>query len=74
MSGLKIAAILLIVAGTLGLAYGGFRYTQATHHATIGPMEMTVTEHRTVNIPIWAGVGAIVVGTVLLLTSKKSTA
>jgi uncharacterized membrane protein YidH (DUF202 family) len=74
MSGLKIAAILLIVAGTLGLAYGGFRYARETHHATIGPMEMSVSEQRTVKVPVWAGVGAIVVGAVLLLTRKKSTA
>jgi len=74
MSGLKTAAIVLIVAGTLGLAYGGFRYTQETHRATIGPMEMSVTEQRTVNIPVWAGVGAIAVGAVLLLTRRKSAA
>jgi len=71
MSGLKIGAILLIVAGVLALAFGTFKYNQETHRATIGPMEMSVTEQRTVNIPVWAGVGAIVVGAVLLLARKK---
>jgi LPXTG-motif cell wall-anchored protein len=74
MSGLKIGAILLIVAGTLGLAYGTFSYTRQTHHASMGPMELSVSEERTVNVPVWAGVGAIVVGAVLLLVRKKSKA
>lgn len=74
MSGLKIAAILLIVAGALGLAYGAFSYNRETHHASVGPMEISVSEHRTVNVPVWAGVGAIVVGAVLLLVGKKSEA
>lgn len=71
MSALKFAAILLIVAGVLGLAFGAFRYNRETHRATVGPMEMSVTEQRTVNVPVWAGVGAILVGAVLLLARKK---
>ncbi len=64
MSGLKIVAIILIVLGVLGLAYGGFTYTKATHD--IGPI--SIKEKETVNIPLWAGVAAVVVGGVLLLT------
>ena len=64
MDGLKIVAILLIVLGILGLAYGGFTYTKATHE--VGPI--SIKEKETVNIPLWAGVGALVVGVVLLLT------
>jgi uncharacterized membrane protein YidH (DUF202 family) len=71
MSALRLGAIVLIVAGVLGLAFGTFKFGRETHHATVGPMEMSVTEHRTVNIPVWAGVGAIVVGAVLLLARKK---
>ena len=71
MSGLKLGAILLIVAGALGLAFGTFNINRETHRATVGPMEMSVTEHQTVNVPVWAGLGAIVVGTVLLLARKK---
>jgi uncharacterized membrane protein YidH (DUF202 family) len=73
MNPLRLAAILLIVAGVLGLAYGAFGYNQ-THHASVGPMEMSVTEHRTVNVPVWAGVGAIAVGAVLLVVRPKSKA
>jgi LPXTG-motif cell wall-anchored protein len=40
----------------------------------MGPMEDSVSEERTVNVPVWAGVGAIVVGAVLLLVRKQSKA
>ena len=72
MSAVKIAAIVLIAAGILGLVYGGFRYTKETHEATIGPLELSVKDKETVNVPVWAGVGAIVIGGILLLVPKKS--
>jgi TRAP-type C4-dicarboxylate transport system permease small subunit len=73
MSAIKIAAVVLIVAGVLGLAYGSFSYTKETHHATLGPIDLSVKDRETINVPVWAGVGAIVVGGVLLLlgTSKR---
>ena len=72
MSPLKIVAILLLVAGTLGLVYGGFTYTSDTHRADMGPLHMTVKEKDRVNIPVWAGVGAIVVGGLLLVGGKRT--
>ena len=71
MSALKIVAILLIVAGIIGLVYGGITYTKTTHDAKIGPIEVSVKDKETVNIPVWAGVGAIVVGGVLLLRAQE---
>jgi TRAP-type C4-dicarboxylate transport system permease small subunit len=71
MNPVKIIAIVLIVAGSLGLAYGGFSYTQETHDVKLGPLEFSVKEKKTVNIPIWAGVAAIVVGGLLLVTGRK---
>ena len=71
MSALKIVGIVLIVAGILGLVYGGFSFTKDTHQAKIGPLELQVKEKETVNIPVWAGVGAIVVGAALLLVPAK---
>ena len=71
MNAIKIAAIVLIVAGVLGLAYGGFSYTKDTHAAKIGPIELKVTEKETVNVPIWVGVGAIVIGGVLLVLGER---
>ena len=72
MSAVKIAAIALIAAGILALVYGGFSYTKETHEAKIGSLELSVTDKETVNVPVWAGVAAIVVGGALLLVPRKS--
>ena len=71
MNAVKMAAIALIAAGILGLAYGSFSYTKETHEAKLGPIELSVSEKQTVNVPVWAGVGAIVIGGVLLLVGSK---
>lgn len=72
MSGARIAAIALIVLGVLGLAYGSFTYTKDTHKTKLGPFEFSVKDKETVNVPVWAGVGAIVGGVVLLVARKKA--
>ena len=71
MNPVKIAAIALILAGGLGLAYGSFSYTKETHKATLGSIELSVKDKETVNVPVWAGVGAIVLGGVLLLAGGR---
>ena len=71
MNPIKMAALVLIVTGILGLAYGGFSYTKETHEAKVGPIELTMKDKETVNIPVWAGVGAIAIGGVLLLLAGK---
>ncbi len=73
MNPVKIAAIVLIVAGILGLVYGSFTYTKETHEANLGPIEMTVKDKETVNVPVWAGVGAIALGAALLLFGNKKS-
>ena len=67
MKSFKTLAIVMIVAGTIGLAYGGFSYTKENHKAKIGSLELSVTENKTVNVPVWAGVTAIAIGGVMLL-------
>ena len=71
MNSTKIAAIVLIVAVVLGLAYGQFTYTKETHDAKLGPIELSVKDKETVNIPVWLGVGAIVIGAGLLLVGGR---
>jgi hypothetical protein len=71
MSATKIVGILLIVAGTLGLIYGGFSYTKEKHDVKLGPLEFSIVEKEKVNIPVWAGAGAIAIGVVLLLMGGK---
>jgi hypothetical protein len=71
MNAVKILAIVLIVAGILGLLYGKFSYTKETHDVKLGPLEMSIAEKQTVNVPVWAGVMAIVGGGVLLLYASQ---
>lgn len=71
MNGIKIAGIALIVAGILGLAYGGFSFTKETHTGKIGPIALSVKEKQTVNVSLWAAVGAIVIGSALLVFGGK---
>jgi drug/metabolite transporter (DMT)-like permease len=62
----KLAALLLIVAGVLGLAYGGFSYTKSSHQADLGPVRLSLDEKQYVSVPVWAGIAAIVAGALLL--------
>ena len=71
MNPTKIMGIVLIVGGILGLVYGGFTYTKETHETKIGPLVLSVTDKETVNVPIWVGVGAIVMGGLLLAFGNK---
>ena len=66
MNSMKILGIALIAGGILGLVYGGFTYTKETHETKIGPLVLSVTDKETVNVPIWVGVGAIVIGGLIL--------
>ena len=71
MNAMKILGIVLIVGGILGLVYGGFSYTKETHEAKIGPITLSVTDKERVNIPIWVGIGAVVVGGLILVFGSK---
>ena len=71
MNPVRLVAIIIIVAGALGLLYGSFSYTKATHDVKLGPIEFSVKEKETVNVPMWTGIGAIVVGGLLLGFSSK---
>jgi hypothetical protein len=68
---IKLIGIVLIVAGALALGYGGFTYTKETHQAKVGPIELSIKDRETVNVPVWAGVGAIVIGGLLLLVGGR---
>jgi hypothetical protein len=72
MNAIRIVAIVVIVAGILGLVYGGFSYTKETQEAKLGPIELSVKDKQTVSVPVWAGVGAIVIGGALLFVGGKN--
>lgn len=71
MNAVKLVGVVLIAAGLAGLLYGGFSFTKETHEIKLGPLELSVKEKESVNIPVWAGVGAIVIGAGLLLIGGK---
>lgn len=71
MNIVKLLGALLIAAGVLGLVYGGFSFTKETHDLKIGPVELALKEKESVNIPSWAGIGAIALGAALLLFGGK---
>jgi uncharacterized membrane protein len=71
MTPVRVVGIVLVVAGALALAYGGFSYTKETHQAKVGPFEFSLKEKQEVNVPQWAGIGAIGLGVVLLVVGGR---
>lgn len=71
MNASKLVGLILIIGGALALAFGGFSYTKDTSAVKIGPVELTVKQKESVNVPLWAGVAAVVAGGLLLAFGKK---
>lgn len=71
MGAIRIFAVILIVAGVLGLVYGGFSYTEKDTAAKLGPIELKVEQTKRVNVPVWAGIAAIAVGGLVLLGAGR---
>ena len=71
MNMVKVVGIVLIVAGLLGVVFSSFSFTKETHEAKLGPIELSVKEKQTVNVPVWASVAAIVVGGLLLVAGGR---
>ena len=71
MNASKIVGLILIIGGVLALVFGGFSYTKDSSALKVGPVELSVKKKETVNVPLWAGVGAVVAGGLLLAFGKK---
>ena len=71
MNGIKLAAIILIVLGGIALAIGSFSYTKQTEQLKLGPVELSVKQKETVNLPVWLGAGVLIAGVLLLLAGNK---
>jgi hypothetical protein len=67
MNPTKLIGIILIVAGSLGLAYGGFSYTKETTGMKLGPIELKVEEKQNVSVPLIVSAAAIALGVFLLV-------
>ena len=71
MNATKLVGLILIIGGALALAFGGFSYTKDSTALKIGTVELSVKEKQTVNLPLWAGLAAVVAGGVLLAVGRK---
>lgn len=71
MNAAKLVGLILIVGGALALAFGGFSYTKDSSAVKIGPLELSVKQKESINVPLWAGVAAVVAGGLLLAFGKK---
>ena len=71
---MRIFGIVLLAAGILALAYGGFSYTKETHEANLGPLQLEVKEKERIDVPLWAGVAlAVAGGGLLFFGGRKKT-
>ena len=74
MNKMNLLGVVLLALGILALAYGGFTYTKDKDDVKIGPIHLEVTEKETVNVPVWGGVLAAVLGGVLLANRSRGRA
>lgn len=71
MAATRIAGIVLIVLGLVGFFTGGFSFTKDTKQAQLGPIELSVKEKESVNIPQWLSLGAVVAGVLVLVVGAR---
>ncbi len=70
----RIVGLILILLGLAGVAWGGFTYTKERHDVDLGPVDLSVTEKKTVPIPPIAGAVAVAAGLVLILVDRRRAA
>lgn len=73
MSAVKIAGIVLILAGLAGFFTGGFSFTKDRTAAKLGPIELTVKDRESVNIPQWLSLGAVALGVIVLVAGFRKS-
>lgn len=71
MTGLRIIGLVLILGGAFALWQGSFSYTRDTTAVKLGPMELSLKEKKTVDIPLWAGAAAVIAGGLLVIFGKS---
>ncbi|ASI70255.1 hypothetical protein BA022_17985 [Diaphorobacter nitroreducens] len=68
---MRILGVILLILGLAGFFTGGFSFTKETTQARIGPLELSVKEKESVNVPQWLSIGAIAVGALVLVLSMR---
>ena len=72
MNALRLTGAILIVLGLAGFFTGGFSFTKETTQAKLGPLELTVKDKESVNVPQWLSLGAIALGAVVLVLGFRT--
>ena len=71
---MRIAGIILIILGIIGLVYGGITYTRRRDTVSIGPITATVKQRETLPISPVVGAIALVAGIGLLVVGGRRRA
>ena len=69
---MKALGIVLMIAGVLALAYGGFSWTTHKRAVDMGPIQVERTKEHTVLLPPLVGIGALVIGGVLVFAGRRA--
>jgi len=67
-----LVGIVCIIAGVIGLIYGGITYTKKRETVDIGPIEVTATEKETLPIGPIAGGILLIAGVALVVGTKRA--
>ena len=73
MNAIKIAGVALVLLGLAGFFTGGFSFTRDKTAAKIGPIELTVKERESINIPQWLSLGAVALGAIVLVAGFRKS-
>lgn len=73
MNAAKIVGIVLVLVGLAGFFTGGFSFTKDKTAAKLGPIELTVKERESVNIPQWLSLGAVALGAIVLVAGFRKS-
>ena len=68
---MRLAGIILIVIGIIGLVWGGITYTRRRDTVSVGPISATVQQRETFPISPVAGGIALVAGIALLVAGGR---
>lgn len=71
MTAARIAGMVLIVVGLVGILWGGFSFTREKTVVDVGPFKATTEERETIPFPPVAGAIALVAGVVLLVLPAR---
>jgi len=68
---MRIAGIVLIVLGIVGVLYGGLSWTRQKTVLDAGPITVKTDKHESLPIPPIVGLVCVIGGVALMVTSKR---